>query len=159
MTDITLAVLILLPVALTIILKSNASLALLALTAGYALQSFTSSDITTGLETLNITGITAVDVDLFLLIAPLLLTLFFTSRSWQGRSKMILNVLAATAAGAMLTIISLPFISSFIDMNLSTSTIWPILQHIKAPVIVFGIIYSLVMIWLSKSPSHKKHKH
>jgi hypothetical protein len=160
MTDITLAVLILLPVALTLVLKSNASLALLALTAGYALQSFTSSDITTGLEMININGVTDVDVDLFLLIVPLLLTLFFTSRSWQGRSKMILNVLAATAAGAMLTIISLPFISSFIDMNLSTSAIWPILQHIKTPIIVFGITYSLVMIWLSKSPSHsKKHKH
>lgn len=159
MTDITLAVLILLPVALTLILKSNASLALLALTAGYALQSLTSSDIDDGLEKININGLTSVDVDLFLLVVPLLLTLFFTTRSWHGRSKMILNLMAATAAGAMLTIISLPFISSFVDMNLSSSAIWPILQHIKTPIIVFGVVYSLSMIWLAKSSGHsKKHK-
>lgn len=159
MTDAILAILILLPVALVILLKSNAALAVLALCAGYTLDNLASSDITTGLTSLKLSSLSSVDIDLILLILPLILTIIFTSRSWSGRSKMISQTLAAVAAGIMLGIISMPFISSITDINLFSSKLWPLIQHIRASVIIFGVIYSLLLIWFSKTKEHsKKHK-
>lgn len=159
MTDALLAILIILPIILTFFLKSNAALALLALTAGYSLDNLASSDISTGISNLKLGTINNVDLDLIILILPVILTLVFTARSWGGRTKMISQMLLAAATGLMLAIISLPFFSSILDLNLWSSKIWPLLQHIRASIIIFGVLFSLILIWLSKSHSHsKKHK-
>jgi|GEM_PF-4828883 len=159
MTDAILAVLIIIPVALTVLLKSNAALAVLALTAGYTLESLASSDIYDGLHKLNLTGLNSADIDLLLIALPLLLTLLLTRKHWQGNTKMITQLAAALAAGVMLIIITLPFLGSLVDLNLSSSKIWPVVEHIRGPVIVFGVVYGLFVVWLVKPKPHdKKHK-
>jgi hypothetical protein len=159
MTDAVLAVLILLPLLITFFLKSNAALGILALTGGYALESLAGSDVHNGLINMNMGGLRQVDVDLLLILLPLILTLLLTGRSWQGRSKMITNCLGALAAGIMLVIISLPFLGAIVNLDLFNSKVWPLLQHIQAPAIIFGVTYALVLTWLSRGKEHKKHKH
>jgi hypothetical protein len=160
MTDAILAILILLPIVLTIFLKSNAALAVLAVCTGYTLDNLAGSDLYNGMTNIKLNSLSNTDVDLILLIAPVILTLVFTTRSWHTRTKMITQLVAAAAAGLMLAIIALPFISSVVDINFSSSNLWPVLQHIRAPVIIFGIIYSLILIWLAKNKvTDKKHKH
>lgn len=157
MTDAILALLILLPAIITFFLKSNAALGFLALATGYFIESLAGTDVN-NLVTKAGGGIQSVNIYLILLIAPLLLTLLFSGRAWAGKPKMILNIIAALAAGGVLAFVSMPFLGSIINLNLSSSKIWTQLQHIQSSLIIFGALYSLVLIWFSKT-KHPSGKH
>ena len=158
MTDTVLAVLILLPLALTYFLKANAGLGFLAVCTGFVVQSLAGSDIQSTLDNANL-KISSADITLILLLVPLVLTFFFSSRSWAGQSKMIINAIAALATGGLLAIMAVPYLGSLIDLNLSSSKVWSLVQHIRGTLIFSGAIYSLLVVWFSKTKHpDKKHK-
>jgi len=159
MNDAILAILILLPVAITFFLKSNAALGFLAVCAAYSIESLAGGDIDTSISNLNLKGFSNADITLLILIVPSLLTLFFSSKSWAGQSKMIIHLLAAALAGLTLSIITAPFINSVASVNLYDSKIWPLIQHGRGSIVIVGTIYSLLIIWFSKTRHpDKKHK-
>src|SRR5665213_3254811 len=150
MTDAVLAVLILLPLALTYFLKANAGLGFLAVCAGYVIQSLAGSDIQSVLDNAKL-NISSADITLLLLLVPLVLTLFFSSRSWSGQSKMIINLIAALATGGLLAVIAVPYLGSLVDLSLSSSKIWPQVQHIRGTLVIAGTVYALLVVWFSKT--------
>src|SRR3989442_1661192 len=106
MTDVYLAILVLLPAVLTYLLKSNASAAFLALCGGFSLFTLSGSDIQHLVGKTRITSISSNDVDLALLVLPLLLTLLLTYRAVTAKRRRYLELVPAVCAGSLLAIVA-----------------------------------------------------
>jgi hypothetical protein len=159
MTDTVVAFLILLPIAVTFFLKSSAVQAILALAAGYMVVNLVGTDINNGLASINLNGLSTVDVYSILLILPPLLTLVLTARSWTGRSKMVVQLLAALALGGTWAVTAMPYLNQSLGLSLHSSKIWPQLQHIQSGLVGFAMFYALVFLWIGKkNRPHGKHK-
>lgn len=159
MADILLAVLILAPAALAYLLKSNAALGFLALSGGFTVITLSGSDIEHLFGKTRITSLTSNDVDLLLLIVPLLLTLLFTYRSVSSKNRRLFELIPALCAGGLLAMVAAPMLSDNIATNISNSQFWQNLQNIQSYVIGIGFLSSLLLIWSKGLGSHgKRHK-
>ncbi|MGH7156914.1 MAG: hypothetical protein ACREGG_02285 [Candidatus Saccharimonadales bacterium] len=161
MADALLAVLILTPVVLAYLLKSNAAVAFLALCGGFAVITLSGSDIEHLFGKTKITSLTSNDIDLILLVLPLLLTLLLTFKAVTAKGQRLFHAVPALCAGALLAIVAGPMFSQALSTNFSNSQAWRDLQDIQSYVVGAGLLFSLLLIWsgnfLSSHP-HKKHK-
>jgi hypothetical protein len=159
MSDALLATLILLPAALTFVLKSNAAVGFLALCGGFAAITLSGSDIEHLLGQTKITSLTSNNVDLALLILPLLLTLLFTYKSVPSKGRRYFSMLPALCAGGLLAVVAAPMLSDALQTNLSSSAFWHDLQNIQSYIVGAGLLASLLLIWSGGLGKHgKKHK-
>jgi hypothetical protein len=158
MSEALLAVLILVPAVLTYFLKSNAALAFLALCGGFAVITLSGSDIQHLIGQTKITSLTSNNVDLALLLIPLLFTLFFTFRSITSKSRRYFSILPALCAGGLLAIVAAPMFSSGLQTDITDSRFWHDLQNIQSYIVAIGLLASLALIWLGNSKRSKKHK-
>lgn len=161
MADVILAVLIFVPVLITLVLRSNAALAFLVLCGSFTLITFGSADLKelTGHLDLRVDSGT---LNLVILILPVLLTLLLTRHSFSGHLKGGLHLAAAACCGVLLALVSIPLLNSSLRTNFSGSWGWDNLQTIQTPVIAAGLVLSLFLIWFgghAKASKHgKKHK-
>lgn len=159
MTDVLLAVLILLPAALTFIFKSNAALGFLALCGGFAAITLSGSDIEQLVGQTKITSLTSNNVNLALLTIPLLLTLLFTYKSVTSKGRRYLSVLPALCAGSLLAIVAAPMLNSALQANVADSNLWKQLKDIQSYIVAGGLVSSLLLIWSGGIAKRgKKHK-
>ncbi|HET6863826.1 MAG TPA: hypothetical protein VFH37_01310 [Candidatus Saccharimonadales bacterium] len=159
MTDVYLAILIFLPAALTYLLKSNASAAFLALCGGFSLFTLSGSDIQHLVGKTRITSLTSNDVDLALLVLPLLLTLFLTYRGVTAKRRRYLELVPALCAGGFLAIVGGPMLNSALSTNFSHSQAWQDLQTAQTYIVAVGLTSSLLLFWAGTRGHHsKKHK-
>jgi hypothetical protein len=158
MSDALLAVLILLPAVLTYFLKSNAAMAFLALCGGFAVITLSGSDIQHLVGQTKITSLTSNNVDLALLVVPMLFTLFFTFRSVSSKNGRFLSILPALCAGGLLAIVAAPMISSGLQANISDSKFWHDLQNAQSYIVAIGLLASLLLVWSGGAKHAKKHK-
>src|SRR5258708_39051484 len=105
MSDGLLAVLILLPAVLTYFLKSNAAVGFLALCGGFEAITLSGSDIQHLVGQTKITSLTSNNVDLALLVIPLLFTLILTFNSASSKGRHYFSIITALCAGGLLAII------------------------------------------------------
>jgi hypothetical protein len=157
MTDAVVAVIVLVPLAITFLLKSNAALAYLSLCASFVLITFASADIKDLTKSLSF-QLNASTLNLIILILPVTLTLLLTRKTFSGSIKLVLHSVAALCAGALLALVSIPLLSLSTRQNFADSWGWINLQKIQTPVIAAGVILSLLLIWSAKHPHAKKHK-
>ena len=160
MDSALIVVLILLPAALAYFLRSNGALGFLALCGGYTAMTLSGSDIEQLVGKTRVTSLSSSNIDLALLIAPLLLTLLFTHKSaslqpaWKA-----MHAVCALLAGGMLAIVAGPMLSGILNISYSDSVIWKNLQAGQSYIIGIGLLLSLLLIWLnSPKPFGKKHK-
>ena len=153
-------VLILLPVAIAYFLRSNGALSFLALCGGYTAMTLSGSDIEQLVGKTKVTSLTSSNIDLALLVTPLLLTLLFTHKSASVQPVWrVLHAVCALLAGAMLTIVAGPMLGGILNISYSDSAIWKNLQSAQSYIVGIGLLVSLVIIWLnSPKPLGKKHK-
>jgi hypothetical protein len=158
MTDALLAILILLPAVLTFFLKSNAAVSFLALCGGFAVITLSGSDIEHLFGKTKITSLTSNDVDLILLIIPLLLTLLLTFRSVSAKSQRYFQIIPALCAGGLLAVIAAPMFSDAINTNISNSQAWKDIQNIQSYIVGAGLLSSLLLIWSGGFMHSKAHR-
>ena len=162
MADVLLAILILLPAVLAYFLKSNAAIGFLALCGGFAAITLSGSDIQHLIGQTKITSLTSNNVDLALLVVPLLFTLVFTYRSVSSKGGRYFSVIPALCAGGLLAIVAAPMFSSALQTNVTDSMFWKDLKDLQPYVVAIGLIISLLLVWTGGSKhgrSHgKKHK-
>ena len=161
MANALLAVLILLPVVITFFLKSNAAVAFLALCGGFTAITLSGSDIQQLVGQTKITSLTSNNVDLALLVIPLLLTLIFTYKSSKSKNNRIFSLIPALCAGGLLAIIAAPMFSDAIQINITDQKIWMSLKDAQPYVVATGLISSLLLVWtggLGRGRHAKKHK-
>lgn len=162
MDNVLLAVLVFLPVGLAYFLKSNAALGFLALCGGFAVTTLSGSDIEHLVGQTRITSLTSNDIDLLLLLVPLLVTLFVTYRKAGGKNMRYFNLVPAACAGGLLAIVAGPMFSDSLNTNITGLQTWQNLANIQSYIISVGFIFSLLQIWFAGSKlskdHHKKHK-
>ena len=158
MPDVVLAILVLAPLAVTLLLKSNAALAFLALCAGFVVISFTNINIQDLTKNLSF-QLTSSTFNLILLTAPYVLTLLLRRKAFNGQAKAILQYVAALCGGGLLALVAVPLLNESVRLNFANSWAWNDLQKIQTPLIVAGVVISLGLVWFHK-PAHtpKKHK-
>jgi hypothetical protein len=162
MPNALLVVLVLLPAILAYLLKSNAALAFLALCGGFAAIALSGSDIEQLVGKTKITSLTSNNVDLLLLLAPLLLTLVFTFKAASTKQQRLLQLIPALCAGALVAAVAAPMFNQALNTNFSDLQTWKNLQNVQSYSVGIGLIVSLLLIWSSgfiHAKSHsKKHK-
>lgn len=162
MADILLVILILVPAVLTFFLKSNAAMAFLALCGGFAAITLSGSDIQHLIGQTKITSLTSNNLDLALLVGPLLLTLLFTYKSVVSKNSRIFSVVPALCAGGLLAIVAAPMFSDALQTSITDSSFWNNLKNVQTYIVTGGLLTSLLLIWtggLGRAKSHsKKHK-
>jgi hypothetical protein len=156
--DVLLAILILGPVAITFLLKSNAALAFFALCASFVVISFAGADIADLTKNLSF-QINNTTLNLVLLVTPVALTLLLTRKAFSGSLKLLLNLLLALCGGILLALVAVPLLSKSARLDFTNNTFWDDLQKIQTTAISGGAGLSLLLTWFAKTPHHpKKHK-
>jgi hypothetical protein len=154
MTDMLLVVLVFGPFALSLLLKSNAALAFLSLSAGTAVVTYGGDDINKAIQQLGLGPYSTNTVELFLLIVPLVVTLLVTRKTVANRSKSYFQAVSALCAGGLLALAAVPLLNGSGDINFSDSSAWINLQKFQAAIVGIGALCALVTVW---SASLKKH--
>lgn len=157
MGDILLAVLVLGPLAITFLLKSNAALGFLVLCTGFVLSTSVIGDLKQLLSQLNLST-TSSTIGILLLIIPLLLTLILTRGSAGKGFKFWLQIAVALCAGGLLVLSVGPILSSLSQFDVTISSFWTDLQKIQSEVIGIGALISLLLIWFVDLRRYSKHK-
>jgi hypothetical protein len=148
MPDVLLAVLVLAPAILAYFLKSNAAQAFLALCGGFAVITLSGSDVQHLFGKTKITSLTSNDVDLILLVVPLLLTLFLTFKAVSTTSKTrLIQIIPALCAGGLLATVAAPMFNQALNINVSDSQLWQNMQNVQSYIVGLGLLSSLLLIW------------
>jgi hypothetical protein len=159
MTEVFLAILILLPLALTYLLKSNAAAAFLALCGGFTLFTLSGSDIEQLVGKTQITSLTSNNIDLALLAIPLLVTLFLTYKSAGSKNRRYFQLVPALCAGTLLAIVAGPMFNSALSTDFTELQAWKDLQNVQTYAVAAGLVSSLLLLWSGGHSRHsKKHK-
>jgi cytochrome bd-type quinol oxidase subunit 2 len=158
MPNVILALLLLTPLALTFLLKSNAALSFLALCAGFVLSTSVIGDLKQLLSQINLST-TDSTLALVILIAPPVITLLLTRKSSVHKAFFWLQLLAALGVGGLLALAVAPVISESSNLNITSSKFWEDLQKGQSAIIGVGALISLIVVWLThlKHPKDKKH--
>jgi hypothetical protein len=157
MPEALLATLVLLPAVLTFLLKSNAAVSFLALCGGFTVITLSGSDVQHLLGKTKITSLTSNDLDLILLVLPLLLTLLFTFKSATSKQLRVLHIIPALCAGALLAIVAAPMFNEALNTDFTKISAWRTMQDVQSYIIGAGLLLSLLLIWTSGFSHTKKH--
>ncbi|MEX2006609.1 MAG: hypothetical protein WD877_00305 [Candidatus Saccharimonadales bacterium] len=155
MAEIILVLIILAPALLTYFLKSNASLGFLSLCAGFITAMFATSDIQ-GL--LNDAGVWTdfSQINIFLILVPLVLTLILSRKSvWRG-PLFILQVAIGLGAGAVSALLAGPALVQAGIVNYTDSGIWTELSKAQTYLVAGTAIASLAVVWFSGMKHFRK---
>lgn len=157
MVEALLGVMILGPLVLTFLLKSNAALGFLVLCVGFVLSTSVIGDLKHLLSQLNLST-TSSTIGIILLTVPLVLTLLLTRKSAGKGFKFWLQLAIALCGGGLLALSVGPILSSSSQLNVTTSGFWTNLQKIQSEIIGIGALISLLLIWFGGLKRHGKHK-
>lgn len=134
----------------------------MALCGGFAVITLSGSDIEHLFGKTKITSLTSNDVDLILLIAPLLLTLLLTFRAAAAGKLWLLHIIPALCAGGLLAIIAAPMFNQALNTDFMSVSFWKNLQTAQSYIVGAGLLTSLLLLWaggFTHANAHsKKHK-
>lgn len=150
-----------LPILLTLLMRTNAAIVVLALCAGAVLQKFAGADTTTLFNSFssNSNEVTVSAIQLTLLFLPALLTIIFWRKSMRG-SKMLINLVPAVGGGLLAALLAVPLLSPGLRHNVQISQAWTTLQQFQSAIVAATLLASFLILWTShpKHPKDKKHK-
>lgn len=160
---ITLAAIVLIPVAILLFLRVNAALVFLSLCLGNVLVQFIAPDansfltlfsahVPQGLDTGNNT------IKLGLLLLPVILTTIFMIRTVQGYGRLALNLLPAAGVGLLGALLVVPLLPPGLSHNIVNTSLWS--QALRAQDLIVGAsaLVCLLVLWFQR-PKTGHHKH
>lgn len=165
--ELTLALIVLLPVAFILFFRINAALVFLSLCLGYILMQFVAPDAKSFFELFNAKLPSGSDqgndtIKLILLLLPAVLTSIFMIRTVKGTAKQLLNVLPALGVGLLGALLVVPLLPPGLSHNIVNSDLWN--QLLKAQNLIVGAsaLACLLVLWLQRpktgdSKHGKKH--
>jgi len=156
-----LASLVLAPPVITLLLRSNGVLVFLSVCLGSVLATYVAGDASSVISGASRSGalVTMQWTQLGLLVVPVLCTVLLTRKKLKG-FKLLLGFVAAIAAGALLALLGVQYLSSALQDSIYESTAWHELNNLETAVILTGatitFLYLLMTRW--KPEGDKKHK-
>lgn len=166
--EVTLGLIVLLPVVFIIFFRVNAALVFLSLCLGYILMQFVAPDANSFLELFKAKIPKGNDqsndiVKLVLLLLPAVLTSVFMIRTVKGKSKQLLNVLPALGVGLLGALLVVPLLPPGLSHSIIDTNLWD--QLLKAQNLIVGAsaLACLLVLWMQRPKTGegkhgKKHK-
>ena len=142
------------PVAVMLILRTNATFVFLSLCLGFTVNTLLGADIRSFAETF-FPQAGSNTVELLLLILPAFLTALFFTRSVKGLPRLLLNVIPAIAVGCLVAVLIVPLLSADLSRSIVSLAFWQQLVRIQSLVVGGGAIISLLFLWLQRPTSNK----
>lgn len=152
-----LVALVAVPLGLQLFLSSNGSLGFLALCAGAVLQRVLSDSAPVSwggdmiIDWANNPG-----VGVFAISLPFVLTIFLTAGRAKGNVR-FMHLIPGLAAGGLFALLVSPLLAINLQPTLLNAPVWEYATKAQLAIVVIGVIFSLLMVWL-KRPQHKGHK-
>lgn len=150
--------LLLAPLLLAWLLRSNPSLLFLSLCAGVVLQTFASREATELAAETNLVFLTSDLVNIALITLPMVLGLLLL-RGTLDRSKLVMHILPAVCAGVLLMLATANYLPPSVRLELLSSQLWSELQKYSAAIIGLGVLASMLPLWLKQPRPHRDKKH
>lgn len=161
---ITLACIVLLPIAILLILRINAALVFLSLCLGAVLSQFVTNDTNSLTGLLSSSKITATihPTDntwrLVLLLLPVIITALLMIRTIRGNSRMIINLLPAAGVGLLGALLVVPLLPATVAQDIINSSLWGQIIRFQGLIVGLSGLICLIMLWLQR-PKHSGGKH
>jgi len=169
--EITLALIVILPVVLLLGLRVNATLVFLSLCLGDVLVQFVASDANDFIGLLSSsnahTGFANGNnnLKLILLLLPVVLTTIFMIRTVRGHTRLLLNVLPAAGVGLLGGLLVVPLLPPGLAHNIVASNLWSQAQKAQDLIVGGSALVCLLVLWLQRPKTGhdegkrgKKHK-
>jgi len=145
------------PIILCLVLKSNANYIFLSASLGYLLSNFLSKNPmlrSVMVNNINHSGEASANLKLTLILIPVILTtvaMFGT----VAKKGMILNLASSVALGFLLTILIVPLLPA--SLNLLSNTLWNQVKNVQDIVVGAGSIFVLINLLINR-PKHSHMK-
>lgn len=166
--EVTLAGIVILPIALLLGLRVNATLVFLSLCLGDVLTQFVGSDANDFLGLLSSSNGNSVvhpndsTLRLILLLLPVVLTTIFMIRTIKGTSRLLLNVLPAAGVGLLGGLLVVPLLPPGLSYNIVSSSLWAQAQRAQDLIVGGSALVCLLVLWLQRPKTgggHEDGKH
>lgn len=146
------------PALITVLLRSDAAVVLLSLTAGDLLVKYVGSDASDALS--RATGNdTSGWAYVGLLLLPAILSIIALRKSVSS-IKLPINLVTAVAAGLVGVLLVVPLLPPNLSQELTNNFLWNRLDQYRTGIIAGGIGVALVALWLGGHKSgHRKRHH
>lgn len=150
-------VFILVPVALSFVLRVNPTLMFASLLAGFVLTQFVTDDASLVVSA----AAASTDINQFtqigLFVGPTVFTLFFARKS-SNKTLRLLQPVVAIANGVLFAILIQPMLPSQLTAPFLATQVGTTLLQAKDLFVGAIIVLNLSLIWLSHQPHHSKHE-
>jgi hypothetical protein len=165
--EVTLAGIVLVPIALLLFLRVNATLVFLSLCLGDVLIQFVAADANDLLSLLSASNARAAigsgnnTIKLILLLLPVVLTTVFMIHTVKGKLRLILNILPAAGVGLLGGLLVVPLLPPGLAYNIVGSSLWSEVQRSQDLIVGSSALVCLLVLWLQrpKTGNHEGKKH
>lgn len=161
--EVVLGLVVLVPVALMIALRINATLVFLSLCLGSVLVQFVAPDANTFFQLFSAKVPAGLDkgndtIKIILLLLPVVLTAIFMIRTIQGKGKQALNLLPALGVGLLGALLIVPLLPPGLSHNIVNSSLWQQTQKAQNLIVGISALACLLVLWLQR-PKTGSGKH
>lgn len=154
------AAFIVVPVLAAVVLRSSGTLMFLSVCLGSVLATHVAGDASSIISSATPDdGASAMQwAQLGLLVLPFVLTLLFT-RKRASSSEMITGVFAAAAAGALLGLLAVPYMTETMSSTFTGSEVWHQIDNLQTSIVIAGSVLVLASFFMGRHKSHDEKKH
>lgn len=154
-----LALIVGVPIALTLLLRSNAAVIFMALCTGSVVEHYTGTSASLVASSVTARSNTTSFVHMGLLVLPALLVAFILKKSISA-TKMPFNIVPVAALGLVTALLLVPLLPGGVQANVMNTDAWRQLYNYSDFIIAAGTLASVVVLALTyKTPrAHRKHK-
>ena len=151
---------VILPLALLILLRTNAAVAFFALCSGAVLQNYTTRDVLSKVNTSLADSLSSPYASILIILLPFILAVLLLLKTVK-KSKISLHIVPAVCTGLVALALITPYFptgSTFATISKQEAYIH--IHDYQAAVIVVGILSSLLIFALKRPKKEdKKHAH
>lgn len=153
------------PLVLLMALRINAALVFLSLCLGNVLVQFIGPDAATILSSASARAPGTVPssasyINLFLLLLPVVLTMFIMIHSVKGRAKLAFNMLPALGVATLGVLLAVPLLSAGLTGSITREPLWRELENLQTLILSLSTLLCLLFLWMQRPKGgHKDEKH
>lgn len=157
---VLMAAIVAVPAVLVTLLRVKAAYVFMSLCVGSVLSLFVGDAALDMAQTFmkSYSPTTEAIIQVGLLLAPVVLTIIFLTRS-VSRSSWLINLLPAVLTGVVLLLLVVPFLSDATQSAIYATNVWSQLSQYQPIIVSVAVFMSLAQLWSTgKPPKDKRHK-
>ncbi len=158
---VILGVIIAVPTLTVLLLRANGGIIFLSVCLGSILATYVAGDTTSVVTAAGKgSGLAALQwVELSLLFLPVVLAIVLTRKKAKGLT-LIMSASAAVAAGGLLALLAVPYMSPDVQSSIKATAVWHQLDNLQTLLIIVGSVLTFLQLFLARTkPAEKGKKH